>query len=77
MSPAKSHRERIAEEIRRRITSGEWEPGRKLPTTRDLAVEFRCAGGTVEWALDRLMAEGWIRGHQGLGRYVADTPPAG
>lgn len=73
--PAKPYREQVYDEIRRRISAGEWPPGHQLPTTRDLATEFRVATGTVEWATDRLELQGWIIGQQGVGRFVADNPP--
>jgi DNA-binding GntR family transcriptional regulator len=73
--PPASYREQIAEKIRDKIRSGEWRPGQELPTTRELVAEFGVSKGTVEAAVDRLIATGWIRGHQGLRRYVADHPP--
>lgn len=68
-------RERIAETIRARIKSGEYPPGSKLPTERELAAEFECSLEPVKTALDRLQTEGWIVGQQGRGRYVADPLP--
>lgn len=62
----------IVEELTRRIDSGEWPQGHKLPTTIALAVQFNVSRTTVEQALAILYDRGLIVGHQGKGRWVAD-----
>lgn len=74
--PVQSDRDRVYAVIRDRIVSGEWPPGRLLPSTRDLATEFGVSSGTVEVAVGWLRRDGWLATHPGKGRYVADNPPA-
>lgn len=75
--PVQPDRDRIYETIRQRVESGEWPPGHRLPSTRELAVEFGVSSGTVEVATNWLLREGWIVSHVGKGRFVADSPPSG
>lgn len=74
--PAKSGRLVVYEGIRQRIESGEWPPGHQLPVGPELADLFGVSTGTVEFAVAKLDAEGWIVGRQGLGRFVADPLPS-
>jgi GntR family transcriptional regulator len=66
---------RIAEDIRAQIRDGRLAPGQQLPFRRELIIAYGVAGGTVDSALLILKAEGWVRGHQGRGIFVADNPP--
>lgn len=68
--PAKPDYRRIADEIRQRITSGDLAPDSKLPTKRELAVEYGVSVGTVNAALLVLSTEGLVEGHQGRGTFV-------
>jgi len=74
--PVQPDNERVYAAIRRRIESGEWPPEHQLPSTRDLATEFGVSTGTVLIATKWLIREGWLVGHSGKGRYVADNPPS-
>ncbi|MGP4109791.1 GntR family transcriptional regulator [Streptomyces sp. 4N509B] len=65
----------IAHEIRRLILCGEWEPGRKLPTTEQLTRQFRTSNVTVQRALRKLKDEGFLVGHSGQGVFVRDRAP--
>jgi len=65
----------VMEEIRAKISSGEWPPGHRLPSTRDLAVQYDISPGTVREGVNRLLEAGDLRGHQGLGVFVAERPP--
>jgi GntR family transcriptional regulator len=68
---------RIMDDIKARITAGTLSPGDRLPSTRELAADFDTAPGTVRTAINLLIELGWLRGHQGLGVFVADDPPIG
>lgn len=68
--------EGVADDMRRRIASGEWPPGQQIPTLNDLAVEYVVALRVIERAQDMLKWEGLIVGHQGKGVYVADPLPS-
>ncbi|RKN56756.1 GntR family transcriptional regulator [Streptomyces klenkii] len=65
----------IAHEIRRLIMSGEWEPGRRLPTTEQLIRDFSTSNVTVQRALKKLKAEGFLVGRSGQGVYVRERAP--
>ncbi|WP_079056401.1 FadR/GntR family transcriptional regulator [Streptomyces caeruleatus] len=54
--PQKSHRE-VADELRARITSGELQPGQRMPTQAKLADEFGVERGAVREALRILQSE--------------------
>jgi GntR family transcriptional regulator len=71
---------RIHADIRARIASGEWPPGTKLPSTRELVEFYRglfgsptVAPSTVRHAVSLLIELGELRGQQGLGVFVADA----
>lgn len=66
------------DEIVRRIQTGVYQPGEKLaPSIRELAIELKVGQSTLKFALKLLEKDGWTRGQQGDGVYVADEPPAG
>jgi Transcriptional regulators len=67
------HYRRIIADIRQRIASGEWPPGHKLPSTRELKEIYNVSStSTVRQAVMILLETGELRGHQGLGVFVAD-----
>jgi DNA-binding LacI/PurR family transcriptional regulator len=51
----------IAHELRHRIESGRIEPGRYLPTERELQQEFGASRSTVRRALAMLVESGWAQ----------------
>lgn len=63
--------EQLANGIRAKIDSGEWPPGRKLPSELTLMQEHGIARGTVRHAFDILRAEGLIVTFPGRGSFVA------
>lgn len=65
--------QRIVQDVRDRIRSGEWIAGTKLPSTRELAEEYGVAAGTVQRALTELRAAGLVYSHQGRGSFVTST----
>lgn len=64
--------EKIAAEIRALIMSGEWEPGRKIPSTDDLIKAHGTSNVTVQKALNVLKAEKLLEGRSGSGVYVRE-----
>lgn len=62
--------EKIAEQIRGHIVSGQLRPGDKLPSTRELAEKFQVGRSTIREALSGLKAMGLVESHQGEGSYV-------
>ena len=70
----------IAESLRRRIASGELQPGARLLSVREAAGQWRCTPGTVSRAYRQLASEGLIGGHRGggtrvLSNILAERPP--
>lgn len=60
----------IADELRRRITSGELPPGAKVPSTRKIAAEWGVATATAAKALAALVQEGLVRAEPRSGTVV-------
>lgn len=65
----------IYETIRRSILSGEFLPGKKLPSSRYLAKQLNVARMTILNAYDQLMAEGYLEIKAATGTYVAEHLP--
>jgi molybdate-binding protein/DNA-binding transcriptional regulator YhcF (GntR family) len=61
----------IAESLRRRIASGEFQPGDKLPPVRKMAKRWNCTPGTVSRAYAQLTQEGLVEGRRGGGTRVS------
>ena len=60
----------LAAILRARIESGEFPPGRALPSRERLAAEYGIARGTVERGLAVLRKEGLVATTFGRGVYV-------
>jgi GntR family transcriptional regulator len=67
--------ERIAANIRFLIMSGEWEPGKKLPTNSELMADYGTSNVTVQRALGILKDELLLEGRAGSGVYVRARAP--
>jgi GntR family transcriptional regulator/MocR family aminotransferase len=65
----------LYEQLRTSILSGQLAAGARLPPTRLLATEVGVSRNTVLAAFDQLRDEGYIRGRQGSGTYVARVLP--
>jgi len=65
---------RIGADIERRILSGEWPPGARVPTELELQTEYGCARMTVSRALTDLSARGLILRRRRAGSVVARPP---
>ncbi|MGI5376422.1 GntR family transcriptional regulator [Streptomyces sp. CA-251387] len=65
--------QRVADELRARMTDGAYPLGSFLPSQRDLAEEFGVSRDTVQRALRELVDEGWIESRQGSGSRVIKT----
>jgi GntR family transcriptional regulator len=60
----------VADALREQITSGEFSPGTKLPSERELMDRWGVSSRTIRVALDQLRAEGLVVSRQGSGVYV-------
>src|SRR6478609_6575388 len=63
--------------FRRRIETGQWEVGQKVPTVDELAIEFSVARATIRHAMDHLEADGLIERHRAKGTFVIFRPQEG
>lgn len=62
----------LADILRRKITSGEWEPGRNLPSEAHLGDEYEVSQASVRRALALLRAEGRVVRQRGRVAAVAE-----
>jgi hypothetical protein len=60
----------IMRRIQRRILTGEWGPGARVPAVRDLAVEFGVNPNTMQRALSELEREGLLFSERTSGRFI-------
>lgn len=67
--------QRIAEELRAAIESGEYGPGERLPGENDLMDVHGVARMTARQALGVLQAEGIVEARKGAGVFVRDFKP--
>jgi len=67
--------ETVIADVRARIRSGAYPPGLKLPSGREMCVQYGVSQMTIRTAVERLRAQGWVVSTPGSGVYVADNPP--
>ncbi|WP_059027276.1 FadR/GntR family transcriptional regulator [Gabonibacter massiliensis] len=72
MVDKKSLADRVAEEIKQKITEGTYGPGDKLPTEPELMKAFGVGRSSVREAVKLLVNTGIIRVRQGAGTFVAE-----
>ncbi|WSQ10134.1 winged helix-turn-helix domain-containing protein [Streptomyces sp. NBC_01231] len=65
--------QRIADELRARMTDGTYPVRSFLPSQRDLVEELGVSRATVQRALRELASEGWIESRRGSGSRVVKT----
>jgi len=61
-------------DLKSAIDAGEWQPGDRLPTERELAAKYGCSLITVRRALDELSRERRLIRARGRGTYVSAPP---
>lgn len=77
-------RQQVYAQLRSAIEQGRWPAGMRLPPSRAHAGLLGVSRNTVLWAVQRLLAEGYVEAHVGDGTYVAQalaqrpthTPPS-
>jgi DNA-binding GntR family transcriptional regulator len=67
----------IADDLARKISSGKYAPGDKLPSHKALAEEYKTAPGTAASALRVLADLGIVQAHAKLGTFVRRPPEPG
>src|SRR5659263_182424 len=55
-----------------RIAGGKWNPGDRVMSVRDLAVEFKVNPNTVQRALAELERDGLVYSERTSGRFITD-----
>jgi len=71
-----SHRQtKVVDELKRRIVSGDFPPGSRLPTQVELAEICGACHVTVQRAIDHLRENGFVETRGRHGTYVANHPP--
>lgn len=63
----------LAEDLRNRLASQEWQPGERLPTEAELCEVYGVSRATVRQALKALEGQGLIITMRGRGSYVAES----
>jgi GntR family transcriptional regulator len=61
---------RIADSLRQRLLSGQWQPGERLPAERELCRQFAASQITVRRALQILELERLVERRQGSGTFA-------
>ncbi len=65
----------IADDLRRQIKQGRYQPGDQLPTNKAMAGEYNTSTETVRRALRLLTDDGLVGAHSTLGTFVLRPPP--
>jgi DNA-binding LacI/PurR family transcriptional regulator len=65
----------ITQHLRERIESGQWLPGQRLATEKELALELGVSPATVQRSMGLLQEAGLIRARRGSGRFVSEQAP--
>jgi DNA-binding FadR family transcriptional regulator len=68
--------DRVTSMLRDDIISGKYEPGRKLPPSKDMSEAFGVSITVIREALSRLKSDGLIASHQGKGVFVENDAKA-
>src|SRR6202035_3310759 len=64
---------RIADDLGKRIESGELERGSQLPTELELREAYGASRNTIRDAIKRLISQGLVETRQGQGTYVTQA----
>lgn len=65
--------QQLVAEFTRRIIVGEWTPGMKIPSTRELALDYKVNPNTVQRALTELDRNGTTKSERTTGRFVTEN----
>ena len=66
----------VADSIMAAIKSGDYKPGSRLPSERDLAAAYKVSRPTVREAMIALEIRGLVESRHGSGIYITEHPPA-
>lgn len=66
--------QQLEQQVRARITGGDWPIGARLPTEPELAAEWGVSRGTLRRSLAALVADGLLEPVRGRGTFVTGEP---
>ncbi len=66
--------QKIAETVRQDILVGKLKPGERLPSVREMALNWNCTLGTAQRAYGKLAQQGLILSRSGQGTHVVEKP---
>lgn len=66
----------VADDLRTKIRTGQYEAGAALPSTRRLMETYEVSITVVRAAVNQLRLEGLVLGQPGKGVFVTDAPPS-
>jgi GntR family hexuronate regulon transcriptional repressor len=66
----------VADSIMASIKTGNYKPGSRLPSERDLAAAYKVSRPTVREAMIALEIRGLVESRHGSGIYITEHPPA-
>ncbi|MEV6073376.1 winged helix-turn-helix domain-containing protein [Nocardia sp. NPDC052001] len=72
--PGRPRWQLLADDLRQRVSSGDYSPGDQLPAKTSLAEQWEVSVNTVERALTELRDEGLVETFHGLGSFVRSQP---
>jgi GntR family transcriptional regulator len=67
----------LVEQVRREVMLGRMHPGDQLPTLKEVVEALTINPNTVAKAYSELEHEGLVVRRQGVGTFIAPTPPSG
>jgi GntR family transcriptional regulator len=70
--PPRYRYEQIADDLEERIRTGEFAPGSKLPSRRELTEHYDVTPPVIDRAMQNLRAKGLTETLPGVGVYVAE-----
>jgi GntR family transcriptional regulator, hexuronate regulon transcriptional repressor len=65
----------VADSVMASIKSGDYKPGSRLPSERDLAAAYKVSRPTVREAMIALEIRGLVESRHGSGIYITEHPP--
>lgn len=73
--PPRYRYEQIADDLELRISSGEFPPGARLPSRRELIAHYGVTEPVIDRAMQILRVKGIAETLAGVGVFVRDQPP--
>ena len=65
--------EQLYRQLADRVLSGRYQPGQKLPSSRQMSADLGVSRNTVNAVYDQLKAEGFLQSRAGLGVFVHEN----